>query len=105
MAEKANQVQVEIFGQTYTVRSDGDPAALLDIASYVDAQMREVSKAAGAVDTVRIAVLAALNIAADAIRMRAEARQAMQEATARAEKELAARADALSRELAQALRD
>jgi cell division protein ZapA len=103
MADKPAQVQVEIFGQTYSVRAGGDPAQLQEIASYVDAEMREVSKAAGAVDTVRIAVLAALNIAADALRMRAEAKQAIADARGHAEKELASRAEAMSRELARAL--
>ena len=63
MAEKPNLVHVEIFGQTYAVRAGGEPNFVEELAAQVDAQMREVSKQSGAVDTVRIAVLAALNIA------------------------------------------
>ena len=63
MADKASLIHVEIFGQTYAVRAGGDPAYIEKLARYVDEQMREVSRASGAVDSVRIAVLAALNIA------------------------------------------
>ena len=65
MADKPNLVHVEIFGQTYAVRAGGEPGFVEELAAQVDAQMREVSKQSGAVDTVRIAVLAALNIAAE----------------------------------------
>jgi cell division protein ZapA len=65
MAEKPNLVHVEIFGQTYAVRAGGEPGFVEELAAQVDAQMREVGKQSGAVDTVRIAVLAALNIAAE----------------------------------------
>jgi cell division protein ZapA len=63
MAEAPNLVHVEIFGQSYAVRAGSDPAYIEKLAHYVDEQMREVSRASGAVDSVRIAVLAALNIA------------------------------------------
>lgn len=97
MAEKPNLIHVEIFGQSYAVRAGADPAYLQEIAAFVDAQMREVGKAAGAVDTVRIAVLAALNIADETFRLRAQARDV--EALAEA------KAGALARELQAALGD
>jgi cell division protein ZapA len=63
MSEAPSLVHVEIFGQTYAVRAGTDPKYIEQLASYVDGQMREVAKASGAVDTIRIAVLTALNIA------------------------------------------
>ena len=56
MAEKGNQVQVEIFGQTYSVKSGGDPAYVEKLAAYVDEEMKDVSRASGAVDSLRVAV-------------------------------------------------
>jgi cell division protein ZapA len=56
-------IQVEIFGQTYNLRADGDPAYVQSLASHVDAKMREVARETKAVDTLRVAILAALNIA------------------------------------------
>ena len=54
---------VEIFGQRLGLRADGDAARLQEIARFVDSRMREVSDRSSSVDTVKIAVLTALNIA------------------------------------------
>jgi cell division protein ZapA len=85
MAEKPNLVHVEIFGQTYAVRAGGEPNFVEELAAQVDAQMREVSKQSGAVDTVRIAVLAALNIAAELREARARIDEADDRVRLRAE--------------------
>jgi cell division protein ZapA len=85
MADKPNLVHVEIFGQTYAVRAGGEPGFIEELAAQVDAQMREVSKQSGAVDTVRIAVLAALNIAAELKDARALVDQAGDKVRLRAE--------------------
>jgi cell division protein ZapA len=85
LAEKANAtekpslVHVEIFGQTYAVRAGADPRYVEQIAAHVDAQMREVSRS-GAVDSVRIAVMAALNIADECFTLRGAAREAEERA-------------------------
>ena len=73
MADKDNLVHVEIFGQDYAVRGGDDPGYVEKLASYVDEQMKEVSRTSGAVDSLRIAVLAALNIAAERFRLGEEA--------------------------------
>ena len=55
-------VRVEIFDQVYNLRgSDAD--YILKLAEYVDGKMRAVSEQTATVDSVRLAVLAALNIA------------------------------------------
>lgn len=76
MADKDSLVHVEIFGQDYAVRGGDDPAYVEKLASYVDEQMKEVSRTSGAVDSLRIAVLAALNIAAERFELLDEAREA-----------------------------
>ena len=63
MAEAANLVHVEIFGQTYAVRAGADAAYVEQLGRFVNEKMQDIAKASGAVDSVRIAVLAALNIA------------------------------------------
>jgi cell division protein ZapA len=55
-------VRVEIFDQAYNLRGS-DPGYILKLAEYVDAKMRAVAEATNTVDTARLAVLAALNIA------------------------------------------
>jgi cell division protein ZapA len=54
---------VEIFGQRLGLRADGDSARLEELARFVDSRMREVADRSSSVDTVKIAVLTALNIA------------------------------------------
>ena len=56
-------VHVEIHGQRYPIRSGLDPAYVAELASYVDEKMRLASKESPAGDTLKVAVLAALNIA------------------------------------------
>ena len=55
-------VRVEIFDQGYNLRGT-DPDYILKLAEYVDTKMRAVSEQTHTVDTARLAVLAALNIA------------------------------------------
>lgn len=57
-----NSVRVEIFDQAYNL-CGSDPQYILKLAEYVDAKMRAVAEQTRTVDTVRVAVLAALNIA------------------------------------------
>jgi len=63
MSQEANVIQVEIFGQTYNLKSGGDAGYIVSLAAYVDGKMREVARETKAVDTLRVAILAALNIA------------------------------------------
>jgi len=58
----SGSVRVEIFDQVYNLRgSDAD--YIVKLAEYVDGKMRAVSQQTATVDSVRLAVLAALNIA------------------------------------------
>lgn len=62
MEQKASATQVEIFGQTYSVRAAGDAAYIKELAAFVDRKMREVAEHAPTVDVAKIAILTALNI-------------------------------------------
>jgi cell division protein ZapA len=57
-----SSVRVEIFDQPYNLRGS-DPEYIFKLAQYVDAKMRAVAEQTSTVDSVRLAVLAALNIA------------------------------------------
>jgi len=61
---------VTIFGRTYYLRGDEDPGYLAELASEVDRKMREVAEATGTADTLKVAILAALNIADDCMQAR-----------------------------------
>lgn len=55
-------VAVEIYDQIYTLRGT-DPAYIEQLAHLVDAKMRAVAEHSNTVDSLRVAVLASLNIA------------------------------------------
>ena len=59
---EAASVRVEIFDQAYNLRGT-DPAYIIQLAQYVDDKMRAVASQTTTVETIRLAVLAALNIA------------------------------------------
>lgn len=56
-------VEVEIFGSVYPVRGDHDREYLQKLAGVVDHKMREIGSHVPTVDTSKIAILAALNLA------------------------------------------
>jgi cell division protein ZapA len=56
---------VTILGRTYRLRGSGDPGYLAELAELVDGKMREIESATGTADTLKIAILASLNIADD----------------------------------------
>jgi cell division protein ZapA len=70
MDVKNDSIVVEIFGQTYNVRGDGDPDYLAELARFVDTRMRDVAAQVATVDPLKIAILAALNIADEFSRLR-----------------------------------
>lgn len=58
----AGSIRVDIYDQSYNLRgSDAD--YIVKLAEYVDLKMRAVAEKTATVDSLRVAVLAALNIA------------------------------------------
>ncbi|MBV9075341.1 MAG: cell division protein ZapA [Acidobacteria bacterium] len=58
----AGSIRVEIYDQAYNLRGI-DPEYIVKLAEYVDLKMRAVSEKTATADSLRVAVLAALNIA------------------------------------------
>jgi cell division protein ZapA len=58
-------IEIEIYGQKYRIRVKGeeDEKYISHLTSYVDQKMREVAVKSKSVDVLKVAVLAALNIA------------------------------------------
>ena len=59
----SSPVKVQIFGQTYTIHGELDAAYVQKLAAYVDEKMSAIADATATIDTVKVAVLAALAIA------------------------------------------
>jgi cell division protein ZapA len=62
-------VRVEIYDQTYQLRGT-DPEYINQLADFVDTKMRIIAQQASTVDSLRVAVLAALNIADEYLRLK-----------------------------------
>jgi len=65
-------VTVEIHGQRYAVKSDLDQAYIAELASYLDQKMRLAADELSSADSLRVAIIAALNLADELYRARAE---------------------------------
>ena len=78
----ANYVTVEIYDQTYHL-SGQDTDHIRELAAQVDAKMRAVAAQGRTVDSLRVAVLAALNLA-DELSLSGEAGVAARAGHARA---------------------
>jgi cell division protein ZapA len=70
--EDKGSVTVDIFGQEYKVKGDTDPKHIAEIAKYVDDKMKEVAQGAPVGSLAKIGILAALNIADELFKERAE---------------------------------
>ena len=68
----AGFVQVRIYDREYALRTTGDPERLQRLCVSLDKRMRELAEATGAVDTLKLAILAALSFADDAERLHSE---------------------------------
>jgi len=64
------RVQVEIFGQVYSIKGMDDPAYIRELATFIDVKMKEVQKGTGTVDPHRVAILTALTITDELYRLR-----------------------------------
>lgn len=88
-------IPVEILGQRYPIRSSLDHDYVQRLAAYVEKKVRASADAAPSGDSLRFAVLAALNIADELFRCR--------QATHEREGKLADRAGEIERLLDRAL--
>lgn len=58
-----NSLHVNIFGSEYVLKADENQEDIVKIAKYVDQKMREIDRSQTVNSNLKIAILAALNIA------------------------------------------
>ena len=94
-------VQVQIFGQHYTIRGEAEQDYILGVAAYVDRKMHEITETLPVTSVSnslsKVAVLAGLNIADELMKERAQ--------RARLEQQLSTRAARLNAVLDEILQD
>ena len=74
---------MEIYNQIYNIRSDGDSEYVTQLAEFVDRRMREISSGTLTVDSLKVAILAALHIADELHRLKRLHEQADSQLAAR----------------------
>jgi cell division protein ZapA len=63
VAKTQNVTRVEIYDQEYDMRGDLDAEYIQRLAKFLDLKMRSIAARTNTVDSLRVAVLAALNLA------------------------------------------
>jgi cell division protein ZapA (FtsZ GTPase activity inhibitor) len=62
--------EVKILGKTFEVKSQFDPDFTMETANLVDIKMNELAGKAATISTEKVAILAAMNIAGDYLRLK-----------------------------------
>ncbi|HEV2646260.1 MAG TPA: cell division protein ZapA [Acidobacteriaceae bacterium] len=101
--QNAQAVSVDIYDQVYHLRGT-DPEHIEALASLVDGKMRAVAAQGSTVDSLRVAVLAALNIADELLALRGRY-DALAGSVDRNEDNVRSRADTLAGMLDEVLED
>ncbi|RMF57401.1 MAG: cell division protein ZapA [Calditrichaeota bacterium] len=76
--ETKQSIQVKVCDTDFALRTDGDPDQVRQVAAYVDAKIRSLSESTSVKSPMKIAVLAALNIAEELFNMKKEYYQLLQ---------------------------
>ncbi|HEY0779202.1 MAG TPA: cell division protein ZapA [Gemmatirosa sp.] len=72
MTERTS-VRVRIVGEEYTVRSDAEPEHTRAVAAHVDGVISQIVAAGTVIESHKVAILAALQIADELLRLRTDA--------------------------------
>ncbi|MCA9739918.1 MAG: cell division protein ZapA [Deferribacteres bacterium] len=67
-----NVIKLTIYGTEYPIKGDTDVDYIKKVAGYIDQKMYEVERNTSAKSSLKVAILAALNIADELFRERAE---------------------------------
>jgi len=70
VGNEPNRVTVRIMGEDYVVKGKAKPEHIQKLGQHVDAVMTEIQKNNPCLSTTQVAILAAINIAADLYRIK-----------------------------------
>jgi cell division protein ZapA len=76
--DKGDGVRVEIYDQAYSMRGELDADYIRELARFVDDKMRSIAARTRTVDSLRVAILAALNIADECHQLKSQVQQVEQ---------------------------
>jgi cell division protein ZapA len=70
LGDSHKSIQIEIYGQQYTIKGQAPERYVRELAGYLDQKMREVATASKVNTLAKIAILTALNIADELFQQR-----------------------------------
>jgi cell division protein ZapA len=79
MVKKPDGIRVVIYDQEYSMRGDLDEEYIQQLAQYLDAKMRSIAARTRTVDSLRVAILAAMNVADEYHQLKAKYEETTQE--------------------------
>ena len=99
MPKEPQSIRVVIYDQEYFMRGDLNQEYIQKLAQYLDTKMRSIAERTRTVDTLRVAMLAALNVADEYHQLKAR----YEEATQRVDQKVGKCTDALDEILKDAV--
>jgi cell division protein ZapA len=99
MAKEPQSIRVVIYDQEYFMRGDLNQEYIQKLARYLDGKMRSIAERTRTVDTLRVAMLAALNVADEYHQMKAR----YEKATEHMDQKVGEYSDALDKILKDAI--
>ncbi len=75
MKHPDDSIPVEIYDQTYYLQGGPDPEYVKRLAASLDERMREIADSTRTIDSLKVAVLAALTMADEVERLKQENRE------------------------------
>ena len=66
------KIEVEIFGEKYVIRGEGTTEHILGLAHEVDSKMRLIAQRSPRLSLHQVAILAALNLADEFVKLKEE---------------------------------
>ncbi len=85
-------IEITVFGQTFSVKTDAEEAHVQAVAQYVNEKMEEILRKTRSVSTLNVAILTALNIADDLLKEKEQRKALLREVEIRS-KDLVERID------------
>lgn len=78
MADRQNKVTVEIQGVQYPIKGDAEPERIMRVAAWLNERLRRTAQSNSRLSPSQVAVLTAMNLADEYLKLEADYRELMQ---------------------------
>jgi cell division protein ZapA len=75
VGEARHSIEVSLLGSSFTIQSQYEPRYMAEVISYLQGKIQEVQAASSTRDSLKIALLAALNVVDELFRLRSHPRE------------------------------